>query len=139
VEQVDAVTRRIGLALLVGVGVLVTACGSGTPVRDFLSGAYNQLNSAGDVVTYQSGDGVGPTAQRIAGSVPPAARASDAGTEYLRYNDDLVVVQPAGGQSNVRVEDLDGDYSNGRYSYLGSGFDPGSPAGDAGDDDDDAK
>jgi hypothetical protein len=116
---VVAVRRRAATAVLVGAVLLVAACGSGTAVRDFLSGAYSQQSAVGDTVTYLSGDGVGSTAARIAGSVAPAARASDAGSEYLRYDDDMVVVQPSGAQSSVRVEDLDGDYRNGRYAYLG--------------------
>lgn len=128
--------RRLAVAGLVVAGLLVLAgCGS-TQVRDFIGGIYTQQSSSGDVATYVSGEGVGPTAARIAGGVPPAARASDAGGEYLRYDDDIVIVQPAGAQSSIRVEDLDGPYRSGRYAYLGSGFDPGSPAGDV---DDDAK
>jgi hypothetical protein len=61
--------------------------------------------------------------------VPPAARQADGSAEYLRYDDDIVVVSAAPGGSTVVAEDLDSRYRSGHYRHLGSGFDPGSPAG----------
>jgi hypothetical protein len=129
--------RTARLAALLGAGLLVVGCGAGSQVRDFVDEAFDEQSVAGDTATYRSPDAVGPTAATITGGVAPLVRATDAGTEYLRYDDDIVVVSPAGATSTVRVEDLDGPYRNGQYAYLGSGFDPGSPAGDI--DDDDAK
>jgi len=132
------VTRRTGrLAALLGAGLLVAGCGAGSQVRDFVDGTFDEQGVSGDTATYLSTDPVDRTAATIAGGVVPVVRATDAGTEYLRYDDDIVIVSPAGATSTVRVEDLDGAYRNGQYAYLGSGFDPGSPAGDI--DDDDAK
>lgn len=63
----------------------------------------------------------------------PVARASDQGSEYLRYNDDIVIVGPDGNRPcTVRVEDLDEGYSRGSFIYLGPGFYPGSPSGSSG-------
>jgi hypothetical protein len=59
----------------------------------------------------------------------PAARASNTGTEYLRYNDAIVTVGPDGAHPcSVRVEDLAAGYSHGSFIFLGPGFYPGSPA-----------
>ena len=57
------------------------------------------------------------------------ARASSAGSQYLRYDDAIVTVGPDGPHScSVRVEDLAAGYSHGAFIFLGPGFYPGSPA-----------
>jgi hypothetical protein len=132
------VRRRTGrLAALLGAALLVAGCGAGSEVRDFVDATYDEQSVAGDTATYLSGDGVFPTAATIARGAAPIAQATDAGAQYLRYDEDIVIVSPAGATSTVRVEDLDGAYRSGQYAYLGPGFDPGSPAGDI--DDEDAK
>jgi hypothetical protein len=129
--------RRVALAALVGAGMLLTGCGSDSAVRGFVASAFDEQRVSGDTAYYASTDPVQRTATTIADGVAPAARAADARGEYLRYDDDIVIVEPAGATSTVRVEDLDGAYRSGQYRHLGAGFDPGSPAGDI--DDDDAK
>ncbi|QJY49103.1 DUF4247 domain-containing protein [Pseudonocardia broussonetiae] len=117
---------------------LLTGCGAGSDVRSFLDDTFDEQSESGDTSTYLAAAPVAAAASQITGAVPPAARATDAGTEYLRYDDDIVVVSPASGGSTVRVEDLDGPYRDGTYAYLGQGFTPGSPAA-TDDDDDDVK
>jgi Domain of unknown function (DUF4247) len=63
----------------------------------------------------------------------PEARTSRSGTEYLRYEDYMVIVGPDGKYPcSIRVEDINAGYSHGSYIFLGPGFFPGSPAGGAG-------
>lgn len=128
----DAVTARRAVAGLVSAAVLLAGCGSGSDVRDFLRDSYDLQNSSGDTDTYSSPDPVGTTTSAIVGATRPAERAADGGNEYLRYPDDIVIVSPSPGGSSVRVEDIDGRYSNGFFVFLGPGFRPGSPAGGGG-------
>ena len=119
-------------ALLLAAVVLVAGCGSGTRVRDFLESNYQLTDTDGDTSVYASADPVGTTTAAIADAVPPAERQADGGNEYLRYDDDIVIVSAATSGSTVRVEDLDGRYRGGFFAFLGPGFRPGSPAGTGG-------
>lgn len=131
--------RRAGRWAAAAVSLaLLTGCGAGSDVRGFLDDTFDEQSESGDTSTYLAAAPVAAATSQIAGAVPPAAQASDAGSEYLRYDDDIVVVSPASGGSTVRVEDLDGAYRDGSYAYLGQGFTPGSPAA-TDDDDDDVK
>ena len=128
-------TYRRAAAALVTVLLLLSGCGSGGDVRDFLEDTY-QLTDAdtdGDVAVYASPDPVGTTTAAIADAVPPAERQADGGNEYLRYSDDIVIVSAAANGSTVLVEDLDRRYRGGFFAFLGTGFRPGSPAGAGGD------
>ncbi|QSE93210.1 DUF4247 domain-containing protein [Rhodococcus pseudokoreensis] len=120
----------VRLAPMLLLVLAATACGGG--VRDYIADTYALQNTAGDAKTYTSKDPVGTTVSSIVAEEQPAARKADGGSEYLRYDDDIVTVSAApGGGSLVRVEDIDGRYRSGGYAYLGSGFNPGSPAGGA--------
>lgn len=121
---------RVLAALLVA--VLLAGCGSGTRVRDFLESTYERTEIVGDAAVYASPDPVGTTTETIVDAVPPAERQADGGNEYLRYDDDIVIVSAAPGGSSVRVEDLDGRYRGGFFAFLGPGFRPGSPVGTGG-------
>ena len=129
--------RRLAAGAVLAMALL-TGCGSDSDVRGFLDDAFDEQSSSGDTSTYLAAAPVAATVSQIAGAVPPAAQASDAGREYLRYDDDIVVVEQGGAGSAVRVEDLDGPYRDGAYAYLGPGFSPGAP-GATDDDDDDVK
>jgi hypothetical protein len=113
----------------------LAGCGAGSSVHGYLDDTFTEQSESGDTTTYLATAPVPATAQQITAAVEPIARASDAGSEYLRYDDDIVVVSGAGAASAVRVEDLEGPYRDGAYSYLGPGFTPGSPE----DTDDDVK
>ncbi len=125
--------RRYAAGLAVSL-VLLTGCGAGSGVRGFIDDTFDEQSESGDTSTYLAAAPVAAATSQIAGAVPPAAQASDAGAEYLRYDDDIVVVSPASGGSTVRVEDLEGSYRDGSYAYLGPGFTPGSPAANEDDD-----
>ncbi|MCF6746526.1 DUF4247 domain-containing protein [Blastococcus sp. KM273128] len=127
-----AVSPARRLAVLLLTAVLLAGCGSGTRVRDFLDGTYERTSTDDDTWVYSSPDPVGTTTAAIADAVRPAERQADGGNEYLRYDDDIVIVSAAAGGSTVRVEDLDGRYRSGFFAFLGPGFRPGSPAGTGG-------
>lgn len=72
-------------------------------------------------------------ADAIAHYKSPSARASNSGSEYLRYSNYIVIVGPDGGRPcSIRVESLNAGYSHGSYVFLGPGFTPGSPSGGSG-------
>jgi hypothetical protein len=131
---VDAVRRAV-VAVLAGAGLLLAGCGSGSSVRSVVESAFDEVRVSGDTAYFRSVYPAEQAVDTIVGSVAPAARATDAKATYLRYDDDIVVVEPVGTSSAIRVEDLDDGYRNGQYRHLGSGFDPGSPAGYTDDDD----
>jgi hypothetical protein len=124
---------RARLAALAAAALLLSGCGIGSDVRDFLEDTYELQNRSGDTAIYSSRQPVGPTTAAIVGAEVPAARQSQGGSEYLRYDEDIVIVSAAaGGGSTVRVEDLDDRYRSGFFVFLGPGFRPGSPAGSSG-------
>lgn len=129
-----AVTGRPLAAVLAAVLLVLTACSNGgDQVRGYLRDTYGAGMRSGDTESWRTPDPIGPVVSGIVGRAQPAARQADGASEYLRYDDDIVVVTPAvGGGSDIRAEDLDGRYAGGFYAFLGGGFRPGSPAGGAG-------
>ena len=124
---------RRGAAALGAALVLVSGCGGGGDVRDFIEDAYQLTDADGDAATYASPDPVGTTTAAITDAVRPAERQADGTNEYLRYNDDIVIISAAPDGSTVHVEDLDRRYRGGFFAFLGPGFRPGSPAAAGGD------
>lgn len=120
------------VAALLGAALLLTGCGIGNDVDDYIERTYPLQNRVGDAEVYTSSAPVGTTTATIAAAVPPAARATQGASEYLRYDDDIVIVSAAPGGSTIRVEELEGRYRGGFYAFLGPGFRPGSPAAGAG-------
>jgi hypothetical protein len=105
----------------------------GNNIRSHLANNYREYSQDADGARYVCDGSPRSVANEIAQSREPEARASDRGTEYLRYEDDIVTVGPEGNRPcSVRVEDTDARYSGGGFIFLGPGFDPGSPAGGAG-------
>ena len=123
---------RLARLALAGAVLLLAACSASSDIRRFLDQTYERRSMQGDTVTYSSGDPVGTTVTRIVGRQQPAARQADGGSEYLRYDDDIVIVSAAPGGSTIRVEDLDDGYRGGAFVFLGPGFTPGSPSGGSG-------
>jgi Domain of unknown function (DUF4247) len=105
----------------------------GNDIRSYLAANYQQYGRDSDGARYACSDSPDRVANQIAQAVPPEAQAGDRGSEYLRYNDDIVVVGPDNGRScSIRVEDTDARYSSGGFIFLGPGFTPGSPSGGSG-------
>lgn len=128
---------RTGLFWLAGgLAVAATVClvlGISLQSRDIkshIAGTYRQYSTDADGARYACDGSPGAVADQVAAYQPPEARASDSGSEYLRYDDDIVIVGPDQGRPcSVRVEDTDARYSSGGFIFLGPGFFPGSPAG----------
>lgn len=106
----------------------------GNNVRSYLDGNYERYSQDADGARYWCG-GQSPqeVSYQLAQHVEPEAKATDRGTEYLRYENDIVSVGPdTNGECAIRVEDIDARYSGGGFIFLGPGFTPGSPAGGSG-------
>lgn len=105
----------------------------GNNIRSHLANLYQQYSSDGDGARYACSDTPDRVAYDIAQAQPPEAQAGDSGNEYLRYDDDIVIVGPDGNRPcSIRVEDTDARYSSGGFIFLGPGFTPGSPSGGSG-------
>jgi hypothetical protein len=102
-------------------------------VESYISGHYQQYASDPNAARYTCSGNPSDVADDIEDFQDSESRASDANSEYLRYDDNIVVIGPDGGHPcTVRVEDIDGGYSHGSYIFLGPGFHPGSPDSSSG-------
>jgi hypothetical protein len=102
-------------------------------LRSHVEDTYRQYGSDQGGHRYECDGSPKQVADELAEAQEPEVRKSDRGTEYLRYEDDIVTVGPDGSRDcSVRVEGLEGGYSQGSFIFLGPGFSPGSPAGGAG-------
>jgi Domain of unknown function (DUF4247) len=98
-------------------------------IRSFIASQYREYAHDADGTRYLCTGSPTQVADTLTGYQQPAARASSAGTQYLRYDDAIVSVGPDGPHPcSVRVEDLAAGYSHGAFIFLGPGFYPGSPA-----------
>jgi hypothetical protein len=110
---------------------LLTACGSAE--QDYIEDTYDHVSTVGDTDIYRASSQVRPTADDIAQNTSPAARADDGVNEYLRYDENIVIVRPdTRGGSEISVEDLDGNFRRGAYAFLGAGFRPSDAPDDGG-------
>lgn len=105
----------------------------GNNIRSHLASTYQEYSSDADGARYACSGTPSRVASDIAQAQPPEAQAGDRGSEYLRYDDDIVIVGPDGNRPcSIRVEDTDARYSGGGFIFLGPGFTPGSPSGGSG-------
>jgi hypothetical protein len=105
----------------------------GNDIRSHLAGTYREYNRDADGVRYACDGSPRVVADEISAYQEPEATATDRGSQYLRYEDDIVIVGPdLDRPCSVRVEDTDARYSGGGFIFLGPGFTPGSPAGGSG-------
>jgi len=102
-------------------------------IRSFIASHYHEYSHDADGTRYLCDGSPAKVADTLAGYQSPAARASSAGSQYLRYDDAIVSVGPDGQHPcSVRVEDLAAGYSHGAFIFLGPGFYPGAPSSGAG-------
>jgi len=98
-------------------------------IRSYIASHYREYSHDADGTRYLCEGSPAKVADTLAGYLSPAARASSAGTQYLRYDDAIVSVGADGTHPcSIRVEDLAAGYSHGAFIFLGPGFYPGSPS-----------
>ncbi|MGV0720967.1 DUF4247 domain-containing protein [Mycolicibacterium elephantis] len=114
------------VSLILGISML-------PDIRTHVAENYPAYSHGAQATNYECTGSPAEVADRLANYKSPEARATDRGSEYLRYNDDVVIVGPDGNRPcTIRVEDVNARYSHGGFIFLGPGFFPGSPAGGAG-------
>jgi len=102
-------------------------------IRSYIASHYREYSHDADGTRYLCEGSPAQVANSLAGYQSPAARASNAGSQYLRYDDAIVSVGPAGQHPcSIRVEGLGGGYSHGAFIFLGPGFYPGAPSSGTG-------
>jgi Domain of unknown function (DUF4247) len=102
-------------------------------IRSYVASHYREYSHDADGTRYACEGSPTQVADTLADYQDPAARASSAGTQYLRYDNAIVTVGPDGTHPcSIRVEGLGGGYSHGAFMFVGPGFYPGAPAGGAG-------
>ena len=98
-------------------------------IRSYIASHYHEYSRDAGGTRYLCTGSPTQVADTLAGYLSPAARASSAGTQYLRYDDAIVSVGADGTHPcSIRVEDLAAGYSHGSFIFLGPGFYPGSPS-----------
>lgn len=98
-------------------------------IRSYIASNYAQYSRDAGGTRYICSGSPGQVADTLAGYQQPAARATNGGTHYLRYDDAIVSVGADGTRPcTIRVEDLSAGYSHGSFIFLGPGFYPGSPS-----------
>jgi len=127
---------RNGLFLL-AIGLAITSMASlafgismqHKDIRSYIASHYHEYSRDAGGTRYLCTGSPTQVADTLTGYQSPAARANNAGTQYLRYDDAIVSVGADGTQPcSIRVEDLAAGYSHGAFIFLGPGFYPGSPA-----------
>ena len=102
-------------------------------IRSYIASHYREYSHDADGTRYRCEESPAKVANTLAGYQSPAARASNAGSQYLRYDDAIVSVGPDGQHPcSIRVEGLGGGYSHGAFIFLGPGFYPGAPSSGTG-------
>jgi hypothetical protein len=102
-------------------------------IRSYIASHYQEYARDAGGTRYLCTGSPTQVADTLTGYQSPAARASNDGTHYLRYDDAIVSVGVDGTHPcSIRVEGLSAGYSHGSFIFLGPGFYPGSPSGGSG-------
>jgi hypothetical protein len=127
---------RNGLFLL-AIGLAITSVASlvfgislqHKDIRSYIASHYHEYSREPGGTRYLCTGSPTQVADTLTSYQGPAARANNAGTQYLRYDDAIVSVGVDGTHPcSIRVEDLAAGYSHGAFIFLGPGFYPGSPS-----------
>ncbi|QDQ97332.1 DUF4247 domain-containing protein [Tomitella fengzijianii] len=122
-----------GLLAFGGVVCLLLAVVVAKNITSHIDDTYQRVELAAGGKNYRCTGDPAQVADDLAAYKSPQARQADRGTEYLRYDDDIVTVGPLGGEPCVvHVEGLNAGYRGGAFVFLGPGFFPGAPSGGAG-------
>lgn len=102
-------------------------------IRTYVADHYREYSRDASGTRYACDGSPTAVADTLAGYQSPAARATNSGTQFLRYNDAIISVGPDGSRPcSIRVEDLSAGYSHGAFIFLGPGFYPGAPSSGSG-------
>jgi hypothetical protein len=119
----------IGLAITSMVSLAFGISLQHKDIRSYIASHYHEYSRDAGGTRYLCTGSPTQVADALTGYQSPAARANNAGTQYLRYDDAIVSVGADGTHPcSIRVEDLAAGYSHGAFIFLGPGFYPGSPA-----------
>jgi Domain of unknown function (DUF4247) len=119
----------IGLAITSVVSLVFGISMQHKDIRSYIASHYHEYSRDAGGTRYLCTGSPTQVADTLAGYQSPAARANNAGTQYLRYDDAIVSVGADGTHPcSIRVEDLAAGYSHGSFIFLGPGFYPGSPS-----------
>ena len=119
----------IGLAITSVVSLVFGISMQHKDIRAYIASHYQEYARDAGGTRYLCTGSPTQVADTLTGYQSPAARANNAGTQYLRYDDAIVSVGADGTHPcSIRVEDLAAGYSHGAFIFLGPGFYPGSPA-----------
>ena len=119
----------IGLAITSVVSLVFGISMQHKDIRSYIASHYHEYSRDAGGTRYLCTGSPTQVADTLTGYQSPAARANNAATQYLRYDDAIVSVGADGTHScSIRVEDLAAGYSHGAFIFLGPGFYPGSPS-----------
>ena len=119
----------IGLAITSVVSLVFGISMQDKDIRSYIASHYQEYARDAGGTRYLCTGSPTQVADTLTGYQSPAARANNAGTQYLRYDDAIVSVGADGTHPcSIRVEDLAAGYSHGAFIFLGPGFYPGSPS-----------
>jgi len=119
----------VGLAITSVVSLVFGISMQHKDIRSYIASHYHEYSRDAGGTRYLCTGSPTQVADTLTGYQRPAARANNAGTQYLRYDDAIVSVGADGTHPcSIRVEDLAAGYSHGSFIFLGPGFYPGSPS-----------
>jgi hypothetical protein len=123
----------IGLAVTSVVSLVFGISMQHKDIRSYIASHYREYSRDTGGTRYLCTGSPTQVADTLTGYLSPAARANNAGSQYLRYDDAIVSVGADGTHPcSIRVEDLAAGYSHGAFIFLGPGFYPGSPSRSSG-------
>ena len=115
----------IGLAITSVVSLVFGISMQHKDIRSYIASHYHEYSRDAGGTRYRCTGSPTQVADTLTGYQSPAARADNAGTQYLRYDDAIVSVGADGTHPcSIRVEDLAAGYSHGAFIFLGPGFYP---------------